>query len=698
MESELGPTRLKIPANITREHVILAINELDQQGIPKKHKSTKFDLIYNDRPYPPKYVISMANIFANGEPFDTVLFSGGEEANNYLEKLGFEIELKSNVWIFQANPDIYDILAEINNPDYIDGTWLVSRYQKEIKNGDIGLIWKSGDNPGIYAIIDIISDPEILIDDDETYWKDKEEARTPHLRVNYRYSLKFEVPLFEEEIKTIDGLKDLSILHFHQATNFRVTLDEWKILSDIFRERYGYLLDESEKAYSWTTINSDVAVKKMDRSSFIHHGTVIPNKDKVRSFFDLFDIKQGYRRHINLIFQEKSYEAVISADIQTNPRTRLIWHEDFASVIRSNMPSWHQYFSSNYDALQDSPEMRFIKTGRLNEFKQPNEFKIEFIEPKLALDSVNYWWVNQNQTYKEEIGGGYLWSPQTKKNGRKNASYDFMKEVKPGDIIFSFCNTKIQAIGICIHPAIESEKPTEFENIESNWSKNGWKIDVKYGELSEGFRPKDYINILRPFIPEKYSPLNIHGDGQQSIYLTKLPNNLANTLIEIMGNPYHDTIERLTRTFQIINDDEKAEKDLNTDISIPDTVKEQLQKARIGQGKFRSELEKIETNCRVTGIDISEHLVASHIKPWAKSTNQQRLDGNNGLLFSPHIHHLFDKGYLGFNQSGDLLISPKLSPSIIDSWKIPNHKNVGKFTPKQLQYLKFHEDIIFLSR
>jgi len=41
---------------------------------------------------------------------------------------------------------------------------------------------------------------------------------------------------------------------------------------------------------------------------------------------------------------------------------------------------------------------------------------------------VRFWWVNQNQTYRQEVGGGYLWSPQRKSNGAQNPYYDFMRE------------------------------------------------------------------------------------------------------------------------------------------------------------------------------------------------------------------------------------------------------------------------------
>jgi len=51
---------------------------------------------------------------------------------------------------------------------------------------------------------------------------------------------------------------------------------------------------------------------------------------------------------------------------------------------------------------------------------------------------MNYWWVNQNQTFKQERAGGYLWSPKRKADGNRNPFYEFMREVAPGDIVFSF--------------------------------------------------------------------------------------------------------------------------------------------------------------------------------------------------------------------------------------------------------------------
>ena len=88
---------------------------------------------------------------------------------------------------------------------------------------------------------------------------------------------------------------------------------------------------------------------------------------------------------------------------------------------------------------------------------------------------------------------------------------------------------------------------------------------------------------------------------------------------------------------------------------IPDeTERDVLTKARIGQGKFRANLVAYwgkGERCALTGIAIPEMLVASHIKPWRDSTNDERLDPMNGLLLAAHVDKLFDRYLLSFEES-----------------------------------------------
>lgn len=82
---------MTIPKNIHNEHVIEAIHKIDREGVPERRESTRFNLSYEGKYYPPKYVISIANIFANGEEYSPSLFSGGDETNRFLSSLGFMI-------------------------------------------------------------------------------------------------------------------------------------------------------------------------------------------------------------------------------------------------------------------------------------------------------------------------------------------------------------------------------------------------------------------------------------------------------------------------------------------------------------------------------------------------------------------------------------------------------------------------------
>ena len=80
-----------IPNNIARNHILKAIQDIDRDGILKGRNSKKFKLVFEEKAYPPKYVISLANKYANGEELEPSDFGGGRETNDYLGRLGFEI-------------------------------------------------------------------------------------------------------------------------------------------------------------------------------------------------------------------------------------------------------------------------------------------------------------------------------------------------------------------------------------------------------------------------------------------------------------------------------------------------------------------------------------------------------------------------------------------------------------------------------
>ena len=155
-------------------------------------------------------------------------------------------------------------------------------------------------------------------------------------------------------------------------------------------------------------------------------------------------------------------------------------------------------------------------------------------------------------------------------------------------------------------------------------------------------------------------------------------------------------IARLTDNIEASQNAQEVEWTLNriTDDIERKTTATNIVAARKGQGLFKSRVSFVEKGCRVTNAIGQGYLIASHIKPWAKSNNIEKLDGYNGLLLSPHIDRLFDKGLISFSDEGDLLISKHCDPSIITAWEI-RKKNTGPFRDQQKSYLDYHRKNIY---
>jgi hypothetical protein len=95
-----------------------------------------------------------------------------------------------------------------------------------------------------------------------------------------------------------------------------------------------------------------------------------------------------------------------------------------------------------------------------------------------------------------------------------------------------------------------------------------------------------------------------------------------------------------------------------------------------------------------------EHLRASHCKPWRDANNDERLDGENGLLLTPDVDHLFDRGFISFEDNGTLLVSPVVHREALHRMGLDEEllrRNVGGFSEGQRSYLAFHRDSVFLE-
>jgi len=127
-------------------------------------------------------------------------------------------------WIFQARPERYK-LEEKLQVDTTE-TWLVTRYRKEMSRGDIVFFWRAGDRQerGLYGW-------GRIIDDEATNYKGWGWG------IKVVYSCRFENFIPVDEIEREGILDNNLILRMPAGTNFKVTDEELRQLSEMIQLR-----------------------------------------------------------------------------------------------------------------------------------------------------------------------------------------------------------------------------------------------------------------------------------------------------------------------------------------------------------------------------------------------------------------------------------------------------------------------------
>jgi hypothetical protein len=270
-----------------------------------------------------------------------------------------------------------------------------------------------------------------------------------------------------------------------------------------------------------------------------------------------------------------------------------------------------------------------------------------------------------------------------------------MTLVRPGDIVFSYAHGQIAAIGQVTEAASASPKPTEFGSVGDYWSNEGWLVGVYFTPAPKTLRPKAQIETIAPLLPAKYSPIQRNGDGNQGCYLAGISDALGLLLLvqlSVEATPAFATAHLLqdARNDIEVLDDIHA---IESNTTIPETQRLQLTKARIGQGLFRKQVMLIDPRCRVTGIEDSRLLIASHIKPWRDASNAERISGFNGIMLSPHVDALFDERLISFEDDGRMLVHASLPDNVLDRWSIDRQTRGDKFRAEQAAFLQHHRSL-----
>lgn len=138
---------------------------------------------------------------------------------------------------------------------------------------------------------------------------------------------------------------------------------------------------------------------------------------------------------------------------------------------------------------------------------------------------------------------------------------------------------------------------------------------------------------------------------------------------------------------------------IKKDSTIPETERAAIILSRVGQGLFRKALmNKYRGRCVITGIDHPKVLVASHIKPWVVSTNDERLSVDNGLLLSATYDRLFDCGLITFDKSGKIYLSSFIGDENIRRLHLTSNMHFDlHLTGDMERNLEYHSDVLFVK-
>ena len=191
--------------------------------------------------------------------------------------------------------------------------------------------------------------------------------------------------------------------------------------------------------------------------------------------------------------------------------------------------------------------------------------------------------------------------------------------------------------------------------------------------------------------------------------LTDIDNAVLSPVIktkeEIMALGTGEEIELMEKAEQeeraeIDDEDGFAENEPGFRPNMATTRKSEIE-ARRRQREFRNNVKAFEDRCRITGLTVATHarnLIAGHIKPWKNSNDNERVDGNNGLFLAPHADHLFDRGFITFENDGKVRVSSPDTDAILMAWNIDIvaiNLTAAPFRPEQQKYLEWHRNRVF---
>ena len=163
--------------------------------------------------------------------------------------------------------------------------------------------------------------------------------------------------------------------------------------------------------------------------------------------------------------------------------------------------------------------------------------------------SASFWWVNHSQTARHEIEGSYLWfANKARKSKARSESDKNIQRLLPGDVVYSFADGGIGAIGVVLASAREAAKPLEFNSIaEYADTQKGWLVAARFMALTNPLLTEAYGAELALVMPRKHPPILAGGVSNQHVVLASVPVMMATTLSRLLDGEVERIVEATHR-------------------------------------------------------------------------------------------------------------------------------------------------------
>ncbi|WP_415237870.1 HNH endonuclease [Seleniivibrio woodruffii] len=280
-----------------------------------------------------------------------------------------------------------------------------------------------------------------------------------------------------------------------------------------------------------------------------------------------------------------------------------------------------------------------------------------------------YYWVNLGKTLSRDVKNGKIWSSVSDKSDKELKHPEYGR-FRINDIIFPYKGNKIEYIGIVRKECYLDKLAYEYKEGNKPIGTPVYSVDVEFNAISPVEMGFPFFNNEPAVLFKKNNMLRENG------YIK----------IQSVFSLGHEIVSYLLKKLNL---------DIDADIIeiTKDKPTEMLHyiKIRTAQSEFKRELLRHWKNCcALTGIN-TQHLIASHIKPWKDSNDQERSDPYNGLPLLANYDYAFDKYLISFKNDGTMLFDTN-NKGLLKELGVDTSKGLKTVYEGNKKYLTHHRD------